>query len=103
MARIISWARKERRSRLIALPGPGDPKPVRGLDDLGINLVVGEPLYDNGVYFVVDTVEGVEFAVAGQHPDGRVFCVRRVPLDKYEAFRIADELKDADERAETET
>lgn len=64
---------------------------------LGIEKVVGEPLYDNGTFYVVDTVKDLQFAVLGHHA-GVSTLYRTIPLDKYEAIRVADELLEAERR-----
>lgn len=99
--RTITWMRKERRAELPAPVSYVGSKPTYHLDfdHMGIVRVEGPPLYDNGVFFVIDTVQDLEYAVCRFH--GAVNTVyRRVRLDKYEAIRVADELKESVDRAD---
>lgn len=104
MARQIRWIRQERGLNTSLLFGSQqNEKPCLGMGDLGFEHVIGEPLYDNGLYFVVDSVRDLTFDVLCTR-DGMpgYFTARTVQLDKYEAIRIADEMKEADERVQAE-
>lgn len=72
-----------------------EAKPVTqdGLGALGFVTVVDRPLYDNGVFYVIDTVKDLQFAVYG--PGG---VIRAGVLNKYEAIEWADDFKAAWER-----
>lgn len=93
----ITWYRKQARTRFDNFPCPeGDCKPTLTIDSLGIVAVNGYPAYDNGSYYVVDTVLDLEWVVVSWegHVQMKVF-----PLDKYEAIRHADDLKESDLRS----
>jgi hypothetical protein len=76
----------------------GTSKPVVqfGLEEMGLEHMTGPAPYDNGDFIVVDTVaHGLEWTVLRVQEDGTVSPMRVVPLDKYEAIRVADEFKEA--------
>jgi hypothetical protein len=73
----------------------GTEKPVSTFADLGSEMVTGPPVYDNGVFFVLDTVKDCEWAVCVV--EGFIIQKLRRTTDKYEAIRWADEFKEAAE------
>lgn len=100
MNRHVAWIRKERSASIQASFRPVSTKAHLGMEDLGMELVTGAPLYDNGLFFVVDTVKDLEFTILWEDEHGHPREIRRVRLDKYEAIRIADEMKEAELRAD---
>lgn len=94
MCREVSWTQRFRGLSPDAVFG--GKQIVVGIEELGIRMMTGKPAYDNGRYFVVETVaEGLEWTiVSDEHVPMQV-----VQLDKYEAIRIADEFADSEERA----
>lgn len=94
-----SWTRQSHRNVAMATVGHfSEPKPFAAFHDLGMELVTGEPAYDNGRYFVVDTVRDLEWAVVSDSGARMaVFCMGEA---KYEAIRFADDLAESDMRRE---
>lgn len=66
-------------------------KPVAEFDDLGLVMVIDHPAYDNGDYYVIDTVEGLKWAVVSNEGI-RMFT----DIDKYRCIEYADDLKRAE-------
>ena len=103
MRRKVTWVRKHKRAtfdNMLSWVDSGATKQVTDLtlDMLGMEKVCDYPAYDNGMFYVVDTVADVEWTVMRFHDDVAT-TYRVIPLDKYEAIRVADELKEAEERA----
>lgn len=89
----VAWVRQVSRPRIDDLYG--DAKPCFGMGDLGLEQVLESPAYDNGMYFVVDTVKDLEWVVIAW--EGMVKMKRF--LSKYEAIEWADDLKASEARA----
>lgn len=92
--RVVTWWRQEYRSTIpVATYCDLDAhKPIIVIDEemLGLVKVTEPPAYDNGVFYVIDTIKDLKWAVL---KDGHVY--RTINLDKYEAIRVADEMKEA--------
>ena len=88
--REVAWSQQYHRMTL-SQPEAGEKEAIR-LNDLGMRMVNRMPLYDNGLYFVIDNVADVQFTVLRWSEDER--GVQPSPLwrgtDKYEAIRQAD-------------
>lgn len=98
MPREFGWMRQIRASRLVPWGFTTTEEKqhiVNGMDDLGFEKVQGAPLYDNGDFVVIDTVKDLSFSVLRVWEDGSLSVMREIPLDKYEAIRVADEFKEA--------
>lgn len=93
MCRHVTWFRQARRPDLVV----GGQRTMQ-FADLGIEQVSGHPAYDNGAYYVVDTVEGLEWAVMSS--EGRL--MKKFQLEKYSAIEWADMLKESDGRTSYE-
>lgn len=90
MCRHVVWLRQARRPDLIL----GDQRTMQ-FADLGMEQVSGHPAYDNGAYYVVDTVEGLEWCVMSTEG----YPMRKFQLEKYKAIEWADMLKESEERS----
>lgn len=100
MSRHVAWVQQRRRPALCATYGPTEAvKPNVPFDQLGLEVRTGEPVYDNGSFFIVDTIEDLVWAICYSDPRGSICILKTVELDKYEAIRVADELKEAEARA----
>lgn len=104
--RKIWWMRKHKRTSfedMIGWVDSGGSKHAAGdgVAALGIERVHDYPAYDNGMFVVVDTVKDVEWSVL-RMVEGKAQHFKTVPLDKYEAIRLADEYKDSEDRAARE-
>lgn len=96
--REFGWVRQIRRNRVIAdIYRTNEQKReiVNGLEELGFEQVQAPALYDNDDFIVIDTVKDLMFAVCRVTRQGDVTKLRDIPLDKYEAIRVADEFKEA--------
>lgn len=67
---------------------------IAEFDSLGIERIHDFPLYDNGMFYVIDRVADLSFVVCMHHEDGPQ-QMQTVDLDKYEAIRLADEYREA--------
>ena len=97
MARQITWIRKFRRSTAVATGFSTDDEKreiLNAMECLGFEKVSGAPLYETKDFVVIDTVKDLDFAVL-RVVDGGFQTMREIPLDKYEAIRIADEFQEA--------
>lgn len=96
--RVYHWIRQETRPDF-KMDYPLDEKPSLVLQDLGLREVSGPARYENGQFIVLDTVApDLEFSVIRVNDNGSLSEMRRVPLDKYEAIRLADEYAEAEEQ-----
>jgi hypothetical protein len=100
--RTVRWVRRHKAPDHIPVGQSDGAKPVTQWDwgFIGSEEVYDRPLYDNGAYFVIDTVAGLQFTIC-MMVDNCVRTIKAVELDKYEAIRLADDYKDADERRST--
>jgi hypothetical protein len=87
--REVGWYRHERAMAM-------GPALGLGVVDAGHELVTALPTYDNGAYYVIDTVKDLVWQVMSWET-GRP--MREVRLDKYEAIRVADDLHESDARS----
>jgi hypothetical protein len=92
--RHVSWMQVQSRPTLQARYLESGSQSA-SLNDLGIVRVMGEPAYDNGSYYVIDTTKDLVWAVLSTEN----VVMRTFDLSKYEAIEWADDLKAADERA----
>ena len=85
----VSWMRQSRRTEF----GVGNVEGKSLLMDLGSDMVSNYPLYDNGMYFVIDDVAEVRFVVMRWGDEAGINMNRPVTsdIDKYEAIRLADQ------------
>lgn len=101
MSRQVKWVQKVAYGQFNASVLSGyelsGEKPVitLGMDEMGCEVRCGEPIYDNGSYYVIDTVKDLKYVVL----DNNNSMITEVDLDKYEAIRLADDYKDADARS----
>lgn len=95
--REFGWVRQIRRNTIVAEEFRTDEEKreiVNGMEALGFEEVRAPALYDNGDFIVIDTVKDLSFAVCRVRGES-VTKLRDIPLDKYEAIRVADEFKEA--------
>jgi hypothetical protein len=91
--RTVAWMRQNTAPKIeYGFVSNGGVKPVTTFADLGNEYVVGPPVYDNGMFFVVDTVADCEWTVCIS--EGSTVVRLRRTTDKYEAIRWADEFKE---------